>query len=384
MNRRYTLIFLVVWVTMAFAQQPNPRLSQLDDYLQKQRDHVNADSIRQLFAIVSKAASDSYRYESHKDGADTIKYEIAFRFDGNDDHRNSIREVVRFLCSGTQGSYYHGWKDRQLDNGMKAIEVAPLTVSKQTSPSAKTSNPRIRQLEDYLQAQGLIKMVDRKPNASKTKKRHNRGGLLTTPPEQAVIDSIRTVFTDLSKEAAESHLYENHKDGADTLEYALVLSATESVNFTYKKNSANQARGLYTHTYEREEVKPSDAIAARQWRIDIRSMNTMRYGSRMVTPDFYLELRGDTLHSYLPYLGQARVSPTLSPSIGLNFEAPVLNYKVSKPKSNKYTQLDMDVRTKEDTYHYVVELYDSGEAYIRVRSLNRDPISFDGTMTTSQ
>ena len=34
MNRRYTLIFLVVWVTMAFAQQPNPRLSQLDDYLQ--------------------------------------------------------------------------------------------------------------------------------------------------------------------------------------------------------------------------------------------------------------------------------------------------------------------------------------------------------------
>ena len=384
MNRRYTLIFLVVWVTMAFAQQPNPRLSQLDDYLQKQRDHVNADSIRQLFAIVSKAASDSYRYESHKDGADTIKYEIAFRFDGNDDHRNSIREVVRFLCSGTQGSYYHGWKDRQLDNGMKAIEVAPLTVSKQTSPSAKTSNPRIRQLEDYLQAQGLIKMVDRKPNASKTKKRHNRGGLLTTPPEQTIIDSIRTVFTDLSKEAAESHLYENHKDGADTLEYALVLSATESVNFTYKKNSANQARGLYTHTYEREEVKPSDAIAARQWRIDIRSMNTMRYGSRMVTPDFYLELRGDTLHSYLPYLGQARVSPTLSPSIGLNFEAPVLNYKVSKPKSNKYTQLDMDVRTKEDTYHYVVELYDSGEAYIRVRSLNRDPISFDGTMTTSQ
>ena len=383
MNRRYTFIFLVVWVTMAFAQQPNPRLSQLDDYLQKQRDHVNADSIRQLFAIVSKAASDSYRYESHKDGADTIKYEIAFRFDGNDDHRNSIREVVRFLCSGTQGSYYHGWKDRQLDNGMKAIEVAPLTVSKQTSPSAKTSNPRIRQLEDYLQAQGLIKMVDRKPNASKTKKRHNRGGLLTTPPEQAVIDSIRTVFTDLSKEAAESHLYENHKDGADTLEYALVLSATESVNFTYKKNSANQARGLYTHTYEREEVKPSDAIAARQWRIDVRSMNTMRYGSRMVTPDFYLELRGDTLHSYLPYLGQARVSPTLSPSIGLNFEAPVLNYKVSKPKSNKYTQLDMDVRTKEDTYHYVVELYDSGEAYIRVRSLNRDPIGFDGTMTTS-
>lgn len=386
MNRRYTLISLVVWATMAFAQQPNPRLSQLDDYLQKQRGNVNVDSIRHIFASVSKEASDSYRYESHKGGADTIKYELAFRYDGNGDHRSPIREVARFLCSGTQGEYYHGRKNLMSDNEMKAIEVSPLTVSKQmVAPlSGQGQNPRLRQLEDYLQEQGLIKMVDRKPNASKTKKRHNKGGQLTTPPKQAVIDSIRTAFTDLSKEAMESHQYEKHADGTDTIEYALVFSDTEAVNFTYKKNAANQAKGLYTHTYEREEVKTSDAIAAKKWRIDIRSMNTMRYGSRMVTPDFYLELRGDTLCSYLPYLGQARVSPMLSPSIGLNFEKPVLSYKESQPKSKRYTQIDIDVRTQEDNYHYVIQLYDSGEAYIRVRSLNRDPISFDGTMTTSQ
>ena len=386
MNRRYTLISLIVWATMAFAQQPNPRLSQLDDYLQKQKGNVNVDSIRHIFAIVSKEASDSYRYESHKGGADTIKYELAFRYDGNGDHRSPIREVARFLCSGTQGEYYHGRKNLMSDNEMKAIEVSPLTVSKQmVAPlSGQGQNPRLRQLENYLQDQGLIKMTDHKPNASKTKKRHNKGGQLTTPPKQAVIDSIRTVFTDLSKEAMESHQYEKHADGTDTIEYALVFSDTEAVNFTYKKNAANQAKGLYTHTYEREEVKTSDAIAAKKWRIDIRSMNTMRYGSRMVTPDFYLELRGDTLCSYLPYLGQARVSPMFSPAIGLNFEKPVLSYKESQPKSKKYTQIDIDVKTQEDTYHYVIQLYDSGEAYIRVRSLNRDPISFDGTMTTSQ
>jgi hypothetical protein len=129
---------------------------------------------------------------------------------------------------------------------------------------------------------------------------------------------------------------------------------------------------------KRREI--ADAIATKQWHIDINSMNTMRYGSRTVTPDFYLELRGDTLRSYLPYLGQAYVSPTLSPTIGLNFEEPVLRYKESRPKSKKYTQVDIDVRTREDSYHYVIELYDSGEATIRVRSLNRDPISFDGTL----
>jgi hypothetical protein len=126
------------------------------------------------------------------------------------------------------------------------------------------------------------------------------------------------------------------------------------------------------------QVAVLGAIADKRWHIDINSMNTMRYGSRTVTSDFYLELRGDTLFSYLPYLGQVQIS-TMSPSIGLNFEEPVLTYKESKPKS-KYTQVDIDVKTREDSYHYVIEIYDNGQAYIRVRSMNRDPISFDGTL----
>lgn len=130
---------------------------------------------------------------------------------------------------------------------------------------------------------------------------------------------------------------------------------------------------------ERKQVAVLGAIADKRWHIDITSMNTLRYGSRMVTSDFYLELRGDTLRSYLPYLGDVQM-PTMSPSIGLNFEEPVLSYKESKPKSNKYTQIDIDVRTREDSYHYVIEIYDNGQTYIRVRSMNRDHISFDGTL----
>ena len=39
----------------------------------------------------------------------------------------------------------------------------------------------------------------------------------------------------------------------------------------------------------------NEAVENRQWRIDVVSMNPMRYGARMVSPDFYLELRNDTL-----------------------------------------------------------------------------------------
>ncbi len=132
---------------------------------------------------------------------------------------------------------------------------------------------------------------------------------------------------------------------------------------------------------ERKQMAVIGAIVDKRWHIDITSMNTMRYGSKMVSTDFFLELRGDTLRSYLPYLGQVQSAPSLSPTIGLNFEERVRQYQESNPKG-KYTQIDIDVKTKEDTYHYVVDIYDSGEAYIRVRSLNRDPISFDGTLET--
>ena len=122
------------------------------------------------------------------------------------------------------------------------------------------------------------------------------------------------------------------------------------------------------------------AVGSKQLHIDIKSMSTLRYGSRMVTPDFYLELRGDTLRSYLPYLGQAQQSPMVSPSIGLNFEEPILQYKESRPKA-KYTQMEIDVKTREDSYHYTIDVFETGEASIRVRSQNRDPISFDGCVS---
>ena len=387
MKIRYILLFFTALTITAFGQ--NTHLSQLEVYLQKQKDHVVADSIRHIFAVVSKDASDSYRYEYHKDGADTMKYELAFRYDNDSEGQAAIREFARFLCSGTNGRYYHGGKDKVTNSEMKAVEIHPIIISKQprTIASGK-ANSRLQQLEDYLLSRGLKKVSKYKSNTSKTKVRHYWSGQFTADVSKATLDSIRTTFTHLSKEALESHMYENHKNGTDTIEYSWTFTdGNETATFSYKKNSDGLKDAVYKHIYDEHRDSPSEAvakaIAAKQWRIDINSMNTMRYGARTVTPDFYLELRGDTLHSYLPYLGQAQVSPMLSPSIGLNFETQVLRYKQSMPKSKKYTQIDIDVRTREDSYHYMIQFYDTGGATIYVRSLNRDPISFDGNLITS-
>ena len=133
---------------------------------------------------------------------------------------------------------------------------------------------------------------------------------------------------------------------------------------------------------ERREIMKKavvESLAKRQMHIDIMSMNTMRYGTKSVTPDFFLELHGDSLRSYLPYLGQAHQAPMSSPAQGLNFDEPIQNIKESHPKK-ELSRLDIDVRTREDRYQYTIELYESGKAYIHVQSQHRDPISFDGEL----
>ena len=120
-----------------------------------------------------------------------------------------------------------------------------------------------------------------------------------------------------------------------------------------------------------------EALAKRQLRIEVRSMNTMRYGSRIVTPDFFLELRGDTLRSYLPYLGVAHQAPMASPSEGLNFETVMKSYHQSNPKPD-LARLEIEAKTKEDFFVYHIDVFYTGKAVISVRSQHRDPISFDG------
>ena len=146
MNRRYILLFIVAWATTAFGQNANPRLSQLEEYLQQHshgieftqksngyrdimyfwraqldaigkeenklsissemneetrlqtihiQDSINArvrrkyedalDTIRIAFSSVRKDAAESYMYEYHTGSADTIRYSVVFRNDAYED-----------------------------------------------------------------------------------------------------------------------------------------------------------------------------------------------------------------------------------------------------------------------------------------------------------
>lgn len=140
---------------------------------------------------------------------------------------------------------------------------------------------------------------------------------------------------------------------------------------------------------KREEQKElmrkavSEALKKRQMYIDVRTMHPMRYTSKTITSNYSLEVRGDTVRSYLPYIGVAHQAPMSSNPQVLNFVERILSYKESHPKAN-LTRIEMSLKTSEDNYEYIVELYDTGEAYIDVRPQNSDLISFDGELDPEQ
>lgn len=91
---------------------------QYDSINNLRRQHLTQalDSIRTTFACLGKDASESYLYEYHKDGTDTIKYSLAFRRDdgalrtyryNNSVYFNNAGEVALFDYTRSNDS--DGW-----------------------------------------------------------------------------------------------------------------------------------------------------------------------------------------------------------------------------------------------------------------------------------
>ena len=119
MKKILTAMLLAAIAVAAQGQQPNPRLTQLEDFLQKKDFKISyeqtngndgsaihtlyissrprprymeeaMDSIRTTFSRLDKKSSESYMYEYHKQGIDTIKSSLTFRNE-NDTIKSSLK-----------------------------------------------------------------------------------------------------------------------------------------------------------------------------------------------------------------------------------------------------------------------------------------------------
>ena len=125
-----------------------------------------------------------------------------------------------------------------------------------------------------------------------------------------------------------------------------------------------------------QALKVKTALTQRRYKIDINRMYPMKGNSKSVSYGYSVEVRNDTLISYLPYFGRAYNVP-YGGGKGLNFSERIGSYQeTQQPKGERV--IDIELKNEEDTYHYTIKVFDNGNSSIDVQSRQREPISYSG------
>lgn len=127
---------------------------------------------------------------------------------------------------------------------------------------------------------------------------------------------------------------------------------------------------------EKQVVK--ELLESKEYIIEVDRAIPMRGPSRHLTSPYTLEIKGDSVDSYLPYFGQAYSVP-YGGGKGLIFKAPITDYKLSFNKKGE-AKIKFKAYSGEDTFTYTIEVFPNGSASINVLAINRQGISFYGEL----
>ena len=119
---------------------------------------------------------------------------------------------------------------------------------------------------------------------------------------------------------------------------------------------------------KKEAVK--ELIVSENYKIDVNTAMPMRGRSIPLTSLYSLEIRNDSVISYLPYYGRAYSIP-YGGGNGLNFKAPLKEYNMKLDK-------------KGNKFDFRVKVYSNGSTSIDVNMQNRQSISFQGELDVKE
>jgi len=124
------------------------------------------------------------------------------------------------------------------------------------------------------------------------------------------------------------------------------------------------------------------AADGRNFAIDITDMYPMRAPGKYVGGDYFVRVSGDSVSSYLPYMGRA-YRASYNGGNPLDFDGPMLTYESGVGKRNA-SIVQFTARSEQEVLAYRIVLYANGEADVDVASNNRDFISYKGRVRLSE
>lgn len=127
---------------------------------------------------------------------------------------------------------------------------------------------------------------------------------------------------------------------------------------------------------KKEAVKK--LIESEDYKIDVNTAMPMRGRSITLSSPYSVEIRNDSVISYLPYYGRAYSVP-YGGGEGLNFKAPLKEYSMETDKKGN-ANIKFSARSPEDAFDFRVKVFVDGTSNIDVTMQNRQGISFRGQL----
>lgn len=122
----------------------------------------------------------------------------------------------------------------------------------------------------------------------------------------------------------------------------------------------------------------NETLKSRNYTVMVDLMTTANGHNRALTHPWNIEVSGDKLHSYLPYVGEVYL-PSVSTGEGLNFNADIEGYSQSTNRKGA-TVIKFWARSGEDRYEYALTVYPGGAATLRVMPDRKSAVTFDGRL----
>ncbi|VAW16999.1 hypothetical protein MNBD_BACTEROID01-1988 [hydrothermal vent metagenome] len=123
------------------------------------------------------------------------------------------------------------------------------------------------------------------------------------------------------------------------------------------------------------EQKVKEIITSRDYIFYARQANPLGGSPINLTSEYTLQVKGDTIESFLPFYGVA-YRAELHGEGGIKFNTTAKNYKV-KEKKGRY-EVSIKVNAPNDDYRLYLVVTSSGYATLNVNCNNRQSISFNG------
>ncbi|WP_291528291.1 DUF4251 domain-containing protein [Bacteroides sp. UBA939] len=129
---------------------------------------------------------------------------------------------------------------------------------------------------------------------------------------------------------------------------------------------------------EQKQQVVKELIMSEAYKIDVDRAFPTRGRSITLTSPYSIEIRNDSVISYLPYFGRAYSIP-YGGGDGLNFKAPLNEYQMEWNKKGT-AKIKFTARNTEDNFEFSIDIYDNGLSSIHVNMKNRESINFQGEL----